>query len=105
MDFVIYIAAAVFIVFMMSEYVLPSLPKKDIHPADKYRIVTADLRRIEHTLISTKLSSSDAAELIEAAGYAANQGKSLREMMKSLAISERELIRQMTVREDNHDTP
>ena len=88
MDFVIYIAAAVFIVFMMSEYVLPSLPKTDIHMADKYRIVTEDLYRIEYTLTSTKLGSSEAAELIEAAGHAANRGRSVREMIKHISVNE-----------------
>lgn len=88
MDFVIYIVAAVFIVFMMSEYVLPSLPKTDIHMAGEYRIVTEDLYRIEHTLASTKLGSSEAAELIEAAGYAANRGRSVREMIKYISVNE-----------------
>ena len=87
MEFIILITA-IFTGFMLSEYVLPSLPKKDITMADEHRIVTEDLRRIEHTLASTKLSSSEAAELIEAAGYAANRGRSLREMIKYMSVNE-----------------
>lgn len=88
MELVIILIMAIFAGFMLSEYVLPSLPKKDITMADKYRIITEDLHRIEHTLASTKLSSSEAAELIEAAGHAANRGRSVREMIKHISVNE-----------------
>ena len=64
------------------------LSQKAIRPHKIYILFTEDMQRIEHSLAAYPIGSTDAADLIAAAGYAASRGRSVEEMIKQISIKE-----------------